>query len=108
MRGFSIELTTSTEAYLKAARTHGDPGRLTAFFQKMMRGVSMAGQASHARGATRLSPAPLLDIMTRRHAAVFAGRRGMHDLIMHQVSMPDASWAALQVNKSGWWLWEAL
>ena len=39
-RGFNVELTASTEAYLKAARAHGDPGRLTSFFQKLMRGAA--------------------------------------------------------------------
>ena len=38
MRGFNVELTASTEAYLKAARAHGDPSRLSAFFTKLLRG----------------------------------------------------------------------
>jgi hypothetical protein len=57
MRGFSIELTTSTEAYLKAARTHGDPGRLTAFFQKLLRGMPpwLAGiRMQEVKGGPRL------------------------------------------------------
>ena len=39
MRGFEVELTTSSKAYLKAARSHGDPSRLAAFFHSILQGA---------------------------------------------------------------------
>ena len=36
---FQGETTTSSEAYMKAARTHGDPHRLSAFFKKLLEGA---------------------------------------------------------------------
>ena len=36
---FQGESTTSSEAYMKAARTHGDPHRLSAFFRKLLEGA---------------------------------------------------------------------
>ena len=38
-QAFEGEFTTSSEAYMKAARTHGDPHRLSAFFKKLLEGA---------------------------------------------------------------------
>ena len=38
-RAFLGETTTSSEAYMKATRAHGDPHRLSAFFKKLLDGA---------------------------------------------------------------------
>ena len=38
-RAFLGETTTSSEAYMKATRAHGDPHRLSTFFKKLLNGT---------------------------------------------------------------------
>ena len=41
-RAFLGETTTSSEAYMKATRAHGDPHRLSTFFKKLLDGAVKA------------------------------------------------------------------
>ena len=54
-RAFLGETTTSSEAYMKATRTHGDPHRLSAFFKKLLDGA--VEPAVHFTTPAQRSPA---------------------------------------------------
>lgn len=87
MRGFSIELTASTEAYLKAARAHGDPGRLAAFFQKLLRGGSPANMRCPQHAAESTSSSKL-----QRGVGSLADNAVLHCPVQHAADKQLSGW----------------
>ena len=59
-RAFLGETTTSSEAYMKATRAHGDPHRLSTFFKKLLDGTVKPIVHTTKRSPATKSPAAAL------------------------------------------------